>query len=86
MSVAKTSFRIYTDTNERYYLTSLTDVNLFAKAVRAHWGIENSLHWCLDVVFNEDHIRMRKDYSAENMAIVRHIVLNILKIFPTPKK
>lgn len=71
---------------KRYYLTSLTDVNLFAKAVRAHWGIENSLHWRLDVVFNEDHIRMRKDHSAENMAIVRHIVLNILKIFPTPKK
>ena len=76
---------IITEEN-RYYLTSLTDVNLFAKAVRAHWGIENSLHWCLDVVFNEDHIRMRKDHSAENMSIVRHIVLNILKIFPTPKK
>lgn len=70
----------------RYYISSLTDVSLFAKAVRAHWGIENSLHWCLDVVFDEDHIRMRKDHSAENMAVVRHIVLNILKNFPTPKK
>ena len=71
---------------KRYYITSLLDVNSFAKAARAHWGIENSLHWCLDVVFDEDHIRMRKDHSAENMAVVRHIVLNILKIFPTPKK
>lgn len=70
----------------RYYITSLCDVNDFAGAVRSHWGIENSLHWCLDVVFNEDHIRMRKDYTAENMAVVRHIVLNILKNFQTPKK
>ena len=70
----------------RYYITSLTDISEFSKAVRAHWGIENSLHWCLDVVFDEDHIRMRKDHSAENMAIVRHIALNILKNFPTPKK
>lgn len=70
----------------RYYISSLTDVSAFSKAVRAHWGIENSLHWCLDVVFDEDHVRMRKDHSAENMAVVRHIVLNILKSFPTPKK
>lgn len=75
-----------TTSETRYYITSLTDVELFAKAARAHWGIENSLHWCLDVVFDEDHIRMRKDHSGENMAIVRHIVLNMLKIFPTPKK
>ena len=70
----------------RYYITSLTNAALFAKAARAHWGIENSLHWCLDVVFNEDHIRMRKDHTAENMAVVRHIVLNVLKSFPTEKK
>lgn len=70
----------------RYYISSLTDISAFAKAVRTHWGIENSLHWCLDVVFDEDHIRMRKDHTPENMAIVRHIVLNILKNFPTSKK
>jgi len=45
----------------RYFITSLTDVEAFAAAVRAHWGIENSLHWCLDVVFNEDSSRTRKD-------------------------
>lgn len=70
----------------RYYITSLRDVKDFSRAVRSHWGIENSLHWCLDVVFDEDHIRMRKDYTAENMAVIRHIVLNILKNYPTPKK
>lgn len=63
----------------RYFLTSLTDVQLFAKSVRAHWSIENKLHWCLDVVFKEDYNRTRKDNGAENFAIVRHIVLSALK-------
>jgi len=66
----------------RYFITSLTDVKTFAKAVRAHWGIENSLHWCLDVVFHEDLNRTRKDNSAENFAVIRHIALNILKNYP----
>jgi len=66
----------------RYFITSLTDVKVFAKAVRAHWGIENSLHWCLDVVFHEDACRTRKDNSAENFSVIRKIALNILKNFP----
>jgi len=66
----------------RYFITSLTDVTTFAKAVRAHWGIENSLHWCLDVVFHEDACRTRKDNSAENFSVIRKIALNILKNFP----
>jgi len=70
----------------RYYITSLTDIETFSTAVRAHWGIENSLHYCLDVTFNEDANRTRKDNSPENFAIVRHIALNVLKSFPTPQK
>ena len=66
----------------RYYITSLADVQAFAKAVRAHWGIENSLHWCLDMTFREDNSRIRKDHSAENMAVVRHLALDILKLYP----
>jgi predicted transposase YbfD/YdcC len=66
----------------RLFITSLTDVHLFAKAVRAHWGIENSLHWCLDMTFREDNSRIRKDHSAENFAVIRHLVLNILKQLP----
>jgi len=66
----------------RYFITSLTDIETFAKAVRAHWGIENSLHWCLDVVFREDYCRTRKDNSAENFAVIRRIALNILKLYP----
>jgi len=66
----------------RYFISSLTDVKLFATAVRGHWGIENGLHWCLDVVFHEDLNRTRKDHSAENFSVIRHIALNILKTFP----
>jgi len=66
----------------RYYITSLTDVKIFAHAARAHWGVESSLHWCLDMTFHEDYSRIRKDHSAENMAVVRHLALNILKQYP----
>ena len=66
----------------RFYITSLTDIEIFSHAVRAHWGIESSLHWCLDMTFHEDYSRMRKDHSAENMAVVRHIALDILKQYP----
>lgn len=66
----------------RYYITSLADIQTFSRAVRKHWGIENSLHWCLDMTFREDYSRIRKDHSAENMAVVRHIALNVLQNFP----
>ena len=49
-----------------------------ASAVRSHWLIENGLHWTLDVVFNEDQSRVRKDNAGENMALIRHITVNML--------
>ena len=52
-------------------------------AVRGHWSIENSLHWILDVVMQEDAARNRKDNSPENMAIIRHTALNIMKSDPS---
>jgi predicted transposase YbfD/YdcC len=65
---------------QRYYITSLSgSVEEFAQAVRAHWTIENSLHWVLDVAFREDDQRMRVGYSAQNAAILRRLALNLLK-------
>jgi len=64
----------------RYYITSLSDnIGLFAKAVRGHWSIENSLHWVLDIAFREDESRIRKDNAPENLATLRHMALNLLK-------
>jgi predicted transposase YbfD/YdcC len=72
-------------TEIRYYLTSLTEVAAFARSVRTHWGIENRLHWVLDVVFREDYARNRKDHSAANLAILRKITLNLIRLEPTGK-
>lgn len=76
-----------TQSQTRYFLSSLPGkVRRFAKAVRAHWGIENSLHWQLDISFDEDSSRIRKDRAPENLAIVRHIALNILQQDQTLKR
>lgn len=64
----------------RYYIGSIeNNAKLFAHAVRSHWGVENNLHWQLDVSFREDESRMRKGHSAENFVVIRHIALNLLK-------
>lgn len=63
----------------RFFCTSLSDVQTFARAVREHWGVENGLHWNLDVSFDEDNSRVRKDNAPENLAVMRHIALNLLK-------
>lgn len=71
----------------RYYISSLpADAKLLAYAVRSHWGVENSLHWVLDVAFREDNSRIHKDFGAENFAILRHISLNLLKHEASLKK
>ncbi len=68
-----------TTTERRYYLTSLNGgVERFARASRGHWGIENRLHWSLDVVFREDDSRIRSDHAPENMTLIRKIALNLL--------
>jgi predicted transposase YbfD/YdcC len=64
----------------RYYLSSARlDAKLFARAVRAHWHIENRLHWVLDVVFRDDLARLRTGHGPENMAVVKHMALNLLR-------
>jgi predicted transposase YbfD/YdcC len=69
-----------TTVSRRFYIMSkINDVKEFATSVRGHWGVEASLHWCLDVGFREDESRARKDNSAENLNIIRHMTLNMLK-------
>lgn len=64
----------------RYYIASLkSDAQLLLQAVRGHWGIENKLHWVLDVTFREDDCRIRKGNGTENFAVLRHIALNLLR-------
>lgn len=73
-------------TDRRYYILSLDNqAKCFAGAVRAHWGIENSVHWVLDVAFREDDSRTRKGYSAENLSVVRHVAANLLRNEKTAK-
>ena len=74
-----------TSTQRRYYLTSLDhrtpgqDAAFFAKQIREHWGIENKLHWSLDVVFREDESRLRQGHAAENLSRLRRMAINQLK-------
>jgi predicted transposase YbfD/YdcC len=71
---------------QRYYLMSIeSDAQGFAQAVRSHWGIENQLHWVLDVSFQEDSLSGCLGYSAENLAVVRHLALNLLTHESTAK-
>jgi predicted transposase YbfD/YdcC len=70
----------------RYYIASLAgDAEEFGSAVRAHWGIENQVHWILDIAFREDESRIRTGHGAQNFAVLRHIALNLLKQEQTAK-
>ncbi len=64
---------------DRYHIASIAGAKPVLGAVRSHWGIENNLHWTLDMSFDEDRSRVRKGYGAENVAVLRHIALNLLK-------
>lgn len=73
-------------TERRYFLSCLPlDVQLLAKAVRGHWGVENPLHWTLDVTFGEDSSRARAKNAAQNLAMLRRIALNLVKNNRTEK-
>ena len=68
-----------TSTECRYFLCSFAERERFAATVRAHWGIENQQHWVLAVQFGEEACRTRRDHSAENLALIRRLALNVLR-------
>jgi len=75
-----------TTIEHRYYIGSIeNNAELFGRSVRQHWGVENSLHWQLDMSFREDESRIRKGYSSQNFAVMRHLALNLLKQEKTSK-
>jgi predicted transposase YbfD/YdcC len=70
----------------RYFISSLpNDAIRFAEAARGHWGVENGLHWCLDIAFREDDSRVRKGHGATNLAILRRFALSLIKQDPARK-
>ena len=76
-----------TTVERRYYLASLPlGIETLARAVRGHWGVENKVHWIMDVCFREDQSRARTGYAAENLATLRRLALNLLKQEKTKKR
>ena len=71
----------HTSTERRYYISDLDgrDAKAMLGYIRGHWGIENKLHWSLDVTFREDHLRQRVGHSAENLSRIRRLALSLLR-------
>ena len=76
-----------TTLEHRLYISSLpADATRLNRAVRQHWRVENSLHWCMDVVFGDDQMRARTGHAAHNFAVLRHITLNLIRLAPVKRK
>ena len=68
------------ETETRFYITSLTHIaNALGPMIRSHWMVENGLHWVLDMIFRDDECRVRTDNAPFNLAIVKHLALNVLR-------
>ena len=76
-----------TTLEHRFYISSLpADAARLNRAVRQHWRVENSLHWCMDVVFGDDQMRARTNHAAHNFAVMRHFALNLIRLDPVKRK
>ena len=86
MSEAERQMGATTTVETRYFIASLeNNAALALSAVRGHWGIENQVHWVLDIAFREDESRVRKEHGPENLTVLRQIALNLLKQDKTTK-
>jgi predicted transposase YbfD/YdcC len=71
----------------RLYISSLEpDAVLLSRSIRTHWTVENRLHWCMDVVFQDDQMRARSGFAAHNLALLKHITLNLIRLDPIKRK
>ena len=76
-----------TTREQRLYISSLPAyAQRLMPAIRSHWGIENKLHWCMDVAFCDDQMRARTGHAAHNLAILKHITLNLIRLAPVQRK
>ncbi|SFT46260.1 Predicted transposase YbfD/YdcC associated with H repeats [Halomonas saccharevitans] len=76
-----------TERERRYYISSLApNAEQLAKAVRQHWSIENQVHWCLDVTFADDQMRARTSHAGHNLAILKRLTLNLIRLDPIKRK
>jgi predicted transposase YbfD/YdcC len=76
-----------TTLEHRFYISSLpADAARLNRAVRQHWRVENSLHWCMDVAFGDDQMRAREGHAAHNLAVLRHFALNLIRLAPVKRK
>jgi predicted transposase YbfD/YdcC len=76
-----------TTRERRFYISSLpADAQRIGQAVRSHWSIENRLHWCMDVIFQDDQMRARTGHAAHNLAVLKHITLNLIRLDPVKRK
>ena len=87
MITSERTIRGKTSVERRFYLSSLpADAERINRVVRQHWRVENSLHWCMDVVFGDDQMRARTDHAAHNLAVLRQFVLNLIRLSPVKRK
>jgi predicted transposase YbfD/YdcC len=72
---------------QRLYISSLApDAERISQAIRSHWTVENRLHWVMDVSFNDDQMRARTKAAAHNLAVLKHITLNLIRLDPVKRK
>jgi predicted transposase YbfD/YdcC len=76
-----------TTREQRLYISSLTaGAQRISQAIRSHWSVENRLHWSMDVSFNDDQMRARTKAAAHNLAVLKHITLNLIRLDPVKRK